>query len=214
VSARIPWPRLRRGLVAILRGVRPEEVTAIGEAIFESGIEVIEIPLNSPRPFDSVELLARHLPAALIGAGTVLSVDDVKALDASGGRIMVSPNVDSEVIASASGFGMVTMPGVFSPTEALAALRAGASALKFFPASTLGPKGIAAIRAVLPQDCVIGAVGGVSEADLAAYSKIGVAVFGLGSSLYAPALGPDEIGARARRAVAEWDAVFGGTSDE
>jgi 2-dehydro-3-deoxyphosphogalactonate aldolase len=205
----VSWPELHRGLVAILRGVKPEEVIGIAEAIRRAGIEAIEVPLNSPEPFRSIERLARHLPSSLIGAGTVLSVDQVEDLDAAGGRLMVSPNADAEVIARASEFGMVTMPGVFSPTEALSAVGAGASALKFFPASILGPKGISAIQAVLPRDAVIGAVGGVSDVDFASYGKIGVRLFGLGSSLYAPGLSVAEVGERARRAVEAWDGVFG-----
>lgn len=213
-AAAASWPRLRRGLVAILRGVRPEEAAAAGSAVFEAGIEAIEVPLNSPHPFRSIEHLASVLPAtALVGAGTVLKPQEVADLAKAGGRLLVSPNVDEAVLASAAELGMVTMPGVFTPTEALAALRAGASALKFFPASVLGPKGIAAIRAILPSDAVIGAVGGVSERDFADYAEVGVRTFGLGSSLYSPGLDAAAVGARARRAVAVWDEVFGAGAD-
>lgn len=208
MTNRVAWPELERGLVAILRGVTPEEIIVVAEAIHDAGIEAIEVPLNSPKPFRSIELLAKHFPSALIGAGTVLTLEDVADLDAAGGRLMVSPNTDAAVIGRAASLGMATMPGVFSPTEALTALAAGASALKFFPASVLGPKGVAAIRSVLPRDCVIGAVGGVSDADFAAYSKVGVRLFGLGTSLYTPGLAAAEAGARARRAVQAWDAVF------
>lgn len=211
MTSGVPWPDLNRGLVAILRGVTPEEIVAVAEAIHDAGIEAIEVPLNSPQPLRSVELLAKHLPSALIGAGTVLSVQDVADLDAAGGKLMVSPNTDAAVIARAANLGMVTMPGVFSPTEALAALAAGASALKFFPASVLGPKGVAAIRSVLPRDCVIGAVGGVSDADFSDYARIGVRLFGLGTSLYTPGLSAGEARERARRAVQAWDAVFRGS---
>lgn len=210
MTRRVPWPPLSRGLVAILRGVEPEDILSVGRAIHEAGIEAIEVPLNSPRPFASIERLAKHLPSALIGAGTVLSVQDVTDLNAAGGRLMVSPNIDVTVIERASDFAMATMPGVFSPTEALAAIHAGASALKFFPASIIGPKGIAAMRAVLPSETVIGAVGGISEADFPAYGKVGVRLFGLGSSLYAPGISTAEAGERARRAVAAWDATFRG----
>lgn len=206
-----PWPNLRRGLVAILRGIRPEEALAIGEAVLEAGIEAVEVPLNSPHPFRSIERLASTLPpSALVGAGTVLAPADVIDLANAGGRLMVSPNVDAAVLEKAAEFGIVTMPGVFTPTEALAALRAGASALKFFPASVLGPKGIAAIRAVLPAGATIGAVGGVSAEDFADYAGVGVRTFGLGASLYSPGSDAATVAVRARQAVAAWDRVFGG----
>jgi 2-dehydro-3-deoxyphosphogalactonate aldolase len=202
------FPKLRRGLVAILRGLRPDEAVGIGSAIFEAGIEVIEVPLNSPEPFVSIETLVRLLPNALVGAGTVLTSQDVDRLHDAGGRLLVSPNIDAEVMQRASHHGMVTMPGVFTPTEALLALRVGASALKFFPASVLGPSGIAAIRAVLPADAVIGAVGGVSEANFADYQKVGVRTFGLGSSLFKPGMTSAMVRERAEAAVRAYDAVF------
>ena len=147
----VPFPKLRRRLVAILRGVKPDEALGIGAAVFEAGIEAIEVPLNSPDPFRSIEMLAKSLPrSALVGAGTVLTVGQVDALDRAGGRLLVSPNIDRAVMERAVHHGMVTMPGVFTPTEAFLALALGASALKFFPASALGAKGISAIKAVLP----------------------------------------------------------------
>jgi 2-dehydro-3-deoxyphosphogalactonate aldolase len=205
---KVAFPALRRNLVAILRGLRPDEAVAVGTAVFEAGIEAIEVPLNSPDPFRSIEALARALPAkALIGAGTVLSADEVDRLHDAGGRLLVSPNIDAAVMRQAGKHGMVTMPGVFTPTEAFAALQLGASALKFFPASVLGPGGIAAIRAVLPSDTTVGVVGGVSEADFAAYAKVGVRTFGLGSSLFKPGMSAADVGERARAAVAGWDAI-------
>ncbi|QJP15061.1 2-dehydro-3-deoxy-6-phosphogalactonate aldolase [Starkeya sp. ORNL1] len=210
-NARTPWPRLRRPLVAILRGLRPEEAEAVISALIEEGFEAIEIPLNSPDPFRSIEMAARMAPAnCLIGAGTVLTVEDVERLAAAGGRLMVSPNVEPEVIVRATSHGMVTMPGVFTPTEAVAAVRAGASALKFFPANVLGPAGIAAIRAVLPPGMELGAVGGVSDSTFADYAKVGIRTFGLGSSLYAPGSDAATVGTRARAAIAAYDHVFGG----
>lgn len=206
-----PFPKLRRGLVAILRGLVPEEAVAVGEAVHAAGIEAIEVPLNSPQPFSSIEQLVAALPAtALIGAGTVLSPGDVDDLFQAGGRLLVSPNIDAGVMARAAQHGLVTMPGVFTPTEAFHAIRLGASALKFFPASVLGPGGIAAMRAVLPKDVLVGAVGGVSEKDFSAYRTAGVSVFGLGSSLFKPGMSAVEVGERAKAAVAGWDAVFGG----
>jgi len=203
------FPKLRRGLVAILRGLNPDEAATIGSAIFEAGIEAIEVPLNSPEPFVSIETLARLLPDALVGAGTVLSAQDVDRLHDTGGRLLVSPNIDAEVMRRATHHRMVTMPGVFTPTEALLALRLGASALKFFPASVLGPSGIAAIRAVLPADAIVGAVGGVSEGDFAAYGKVCVRTFGLGSSLFKPGMTSAMVRERALAAVRTYDAVFG-----
>lgn len=205
-----PFPKLRRGLVAILRGLTPQEAVAVGEVVHSAGIEAIEVPLNSPKPFASIEQLVTVLPAtALVGAGTVLSPGDVDDLFQAGGRLLVSPNIDAGVMARAAQHGLVTMPGVFTPTEAFQAIRLGASALKFFPASVLGPGGIAAMRAVLPKDVVVGAVGGVSENDFASYRTAGVGVFGLGSSLFKPGMSAAEVGERARAAVAGWDAVFG-----
>ncbi|RUX20002.1 2-dehydro-3-deoxy-6-phosphogalactonate aldolase, partial [Mesorhizobium sp. M2A.F.Ca.ET.037.01.1.1] len=170
MSQTAPFPKLRRGLVAILRGLKPSEAVAIGKAIHYAGIEAIEVPLNSPEPFVSIADLVKALPqTALIGAGTVLTAADVDALHKAGGRLLVSPNIDAEVMGRAMHHGMVTMPGVFTPTEAFQAIRLGASALKFFPASVLGASGIAAIRAVLPAATLIGAVGGVSDKDFAGY---------------------------------------------
>ncbi|TIO06887.1 MAG: 2-dehydro-3-deoxy-6-phosphogalactonate aldolase [Mesorhizobium sp.] len=205
-----PFPKLGRGLVAILRGLRPDEAVAVGRAIFEAGIEAIEVPLNSPDPFASIASIVEALPVtALVGAGTVLTSADVDRLHKTGGRLLVSPNIDAEVMGRAMNYGMVTMPGVFTPTEAFQAIRLGASALKFFPASVLGAAGIAAMRAVLPAETLVGAVGGVSEKDFAGYKAAGVSVFGLGSSLFKPEMSVDEVAARARAAAGAWDAAFG-----
>ena len=210
MSARVAWPKLRYPLVAILRGIRTEETEAIVEALIETGFEAIEIPLNSPDPFVSIGKAAKLAPAnVLIGAGTMLSVEDVDRLHDVGGRLMVSPNVEPDVIRRASGHGMVTMPGVFTPTEAFSAIRAGASALKFFPASVLGADGIKAVSAVLPKGVPLGAVGGVSESDFATYVAAGVSCFGLGSSLYKAGFTVADVRERARRAVAAWEAVAG-----
>ncbi|MBZ9850441.1 2-dehydro-3-deoxy-6-phosphogalactonate aldolase [Mesorhizobium sp. CA14] len=211
MSQTAPFPKLKRGLVAILRGLKPSEAVAIGRAIYDAGIEAIEVPLNSPEPFVSIADLVKALPqSALIGAGTVLTAADVDALHKAGGKLLVSPNIDAEVMGRAMHHGMVTMPGVFTPTEAFQAIRLGASALKFFPASVLGSSGIAAVRAVLPPATLIGAVGGVSDRDFAGYKAVGIRVFGLGSSLYKPGMTVEEVGQRARAAVAAWDEAFGG----
>jgi len=205
------WPKLKRGIVAILRGLAPDEAKAVGRAVFEAGIEAIEVPLNSPEPFRSIETIVADLPkTALVGAGTVLTVADVERLHAAGGKLLVSPNVDPAVLARAADFSIVTMPGVFTPTEAFLAIKSGASALKFFPASVLGAKGIAAIGAVLPKDITVGVVGGISDSDFSDYARIGVRTFGLGSSLFKPGMSAAEVGSRAAAAVKAWDQVFAG----
>lgn len=206
-----PWPNLKRDLVAILRGLRPEAAIAMAAKLVDAGFEAIEIPLNSPDPFTSIEAVAKEFgDHVLVGAGTVLTVDDVDRLDRAGGKLMISPNIDRDVMARACHHGMVTMPGVLTPTEALSALAAGASGLKFFPASVIGPSGINAISAILPENTVIGAVGGVSDLDFDAYAAKGIRVFGLGSSIFRPAMELPEIAERARRTVAAWDTVFRG----
>jgi len=145
----------------------------------------------------------------VIGAGTVLTSSDVDRLHATGGRLLVSPNVDPLVLSRGAEHGMVTMPGVFTATEALLALTSGASALKFFPASVLGPKGISAIAAVLPADTIMAAVGGVSDADFGDYAKAGIRAFGLGSSLYRPGRAASEVAERARTTIRAYDRIFG-----
>jgi 2-dehydro-3-deoxyphosphogalactonate aldolase len=208
--AAAPWPRMRRDLVAILRGLKPEEAHDVVMALVDAGLEAIEIPLNSPDPFNSIEIAVkaagRH---CLIGAGTVLTAEDADRLAEVGGRLFVSPNVEPELIARAARHGMVVMPGVFTPSEALAALAAGASGLKFFPASVLGPSGISAIRAVLPPDTVIAAVGGVGDDNFADYAKAGIRAFGLGSSLYKPGASAAETARRAGATLAAYDRAFG-----
>lgn len=207
---RIPFPEMKYPLVAILRGLKPEETDGAVEALLEAGFRAIEIPLNSPEPFRSIEIAAKIAPSdALIGAGTVLTVEDVDRLEDAGGRLFVSPNVDIPVLERAVERKMVTLPGVFTPTEALAAAKAGATGLKFFPASVLGPSGITAIRAVLPPDMLVAAVGGVSEDNFADYAKAGIRAFGLGSSIYKPGLSVGEIAQRARATITAYDNVFG-----
>ncbi|SCX04934.1 2-dehydro-3-deoxy-6-phosphogalactonate aldolase [Agrobacterium sp. DSM 25558] len=207
---RIPFPEMKYPLVAILRGIRPEETEGVVSVLLESGLRAIEIPLNSPDAFRSIEIAAKLAPAdALIGAGTVLTVDDVAKLDAAGGKLMVSPNVDVEVITAAREKGMVTMPGVLTPTEALLALKAGATGLKFFPASVLGPSGINAIRAILPKDTLVAAVGGVSDKNFSDYTSISVTAFGLGTSLYKPGMTATDVRERALLTIKAYDIAIG-----
>jgi len=207
-TPRIAWPSLKRNLVAILRGIKPEEIEGVVSVLVEAGFEAIEVPLNSPEPFVSIERARRLAPAScLIGAGTVLEVAQVDRLKDVGGNLLVTPNVEPAVIERAVVHGMVTMPGVFTATEALLAARSGAAALKFFPASALGPSGINAISAILPKGLPIGAVGGVSDADFAAYLKVGVTCFGLGSSLYKPGDSASAVAEKAKRTIAVYDAA-------
>src|ERR1044072_5101663 len=185
---------MKRPLVAILRGVRPEDTADIVSVLIDSGMTAIEIPLNSPEPFRSIETAVKKAPAGiLVGPGAVLTLEAVERLHDVGGRLLVTPSVDPEIIARARTHGMVTMPGVFTPTEALLAAKAGASSLKFFPASVLGAAGITAIRAVLPADLMIAAVGGVSDKNFADYTSAGIVAFGLRGSLYKPGLTAAEV---------------------
>jgi len=207
----VPFPTMKRPLVAILRGIKPDEAQAVVGVLLESGFTAIEIPLNSPDPFRSIELAAKMAPAdVLIGAGTVLSADAVEQLHDVGGRLVVTPNTDPDVIARARARGMVTMPGVFTATEALLAAKCGASSLKFFPASALGPSGITAIRAVLPADLTIAAVGGVSDKNFADYTRAGIFAFGLGTSLYKPGMTAAEVKERAKATIDAYDAAVKG----
>lgn len=209
-SERTPWPTLRRHLVAILRGVRPAEAVALSLLLAEAGFEAIEVPLNSPEPFDSIARVVRAMPAGvLVGAGTVLNEADVTTVHGLGGRMIISPNTSPSVIARTAALGMISLPGVFTPSEAFTALAAGASALKFFPAAALGAEGIGAMRAVLPRGTVLGAVGGVGDADYRHYLAAGVTVFGLGSSLYRAGFDAAELGRRARMAVTAYDEAVG-----
>ena len=190
-------------LIAIIRGVQPEEAEAIGEALFQAGIRIIEVPLNSPRPFESIALLAaRFGDRALIGAGTVLTVADVEKVAAAGGRIIVSPGTDVAVVAAAARAGLVSAPGYFTPSEAFVALRAGAHVLKLFPGEAAPPPVVKAQRAVLPPGVPLVVVGGVTPDKMAAYRAAGADGFGLGGALYRAGQSAAETGAKARVFVA------------
>ena len=207
----VPFPAMKRPLVAILRGIKPDETQAIVGQLIESGFTAIEIPLNSPDPFRSIATAVKMAPRdVLIGAGTVLTTEAVEQLHDVGGRLMVTPNTDAEVITCARARGMVTMPGVFTATEALLAAKCGASGLKFFPASVLGASGITAIRAVLPPDLTLAAVGGVSDKNFAEYTRAGIFAFGMGSSLYKPGMTAAEIKERAKVTIEAYDAAMQG----
>ena len=198
----------RLPLVAILRGVRPEEVLAIGGALVEAGFAVIEVPLNSPRPMESIGLLAREFGAGvLIGAGTVTSPALVGEVAGAGGRLIVMPHGDPAVIGAAEAAGLFCAPGIATPTEGFAALAAGADALKLFPAELLGPPVLKALRSVFPRETAFLPVGGITPDNMAGFVAAGAAGFGLGSALYRPGADPAEVGRNARAFVAAWRAL-------
>ncbi len=189
-------------LVAILRGVRPNDVEGIGDALVDAGFTLIEVPLNSPDPLDSIARLARRLGRrALIGAGTVLDVGSVAAVKEAGGAMIVSPNADPAVIAASVAAGMASLPGVATPSEAFAALKAGATALKLFPAESASPAVLKAMLAVLPPEVRVLPVGGIAPETMAPWQAAGAAGFGLGSALYRPGMAAGEVAARARSFV-------------
>jgi 2-dehydro-3-deoxyphosphogalactonate aldolase len=199
-----------RPLVAILRGIRPEEAEAAFDALIAAGIGLIEVPLNSPEPLATIAALAKRSNGrAILGAGTVLTVGEVSAVAAAGGRMIVSPNRDDAVIRATKAAGLDSYPGVFTATEALGAIAAGADALKFFPADLLGANGIKALTAILPKETPLLAVGGVDAASIATFRKAGVTGFGIGSSLYKPGMSAGDIGERARQIVTAYDESLG-----
>ena len=193
-------------IVAILRGVTPDEVEAVGEALVGAGIVVIEVPLNSPEPFASIrKLTSRFGSRALIGAGTVLKPNEPARIVAAGGRLAVMPNFDAGVVHAAKGSGLIALPGVMTPSEGFAALQAGADGLKLFPAEMLPPAIVKAWRAVFPPDCLLLAVGGVGVDNIKAYGEAGASGFGIGSSLYKPGRPAAEVGRLAQALVAAAD---------
>lgn len=197
----------RLPLVAILRGVQPHECAGVGAALVEAGFGVIEVPLNSPDPLRSIELLARAHPQALVGAGTVLTSAEVRDVHAAGGRLVVAPNFEPTVVREALRLEMACVPGVMTPSEAFAALAARATALKLFPAEAIAPAAVKALRAVLPADTLLLPVGGITTANLRVYRAAGASGFGIGSALYQPGLEPAEVLRRAR----DFQAACGGT---
>jgi 2-dehydro-3-deoxyphosphogalactonate aldolase len=173
-------------LIAILRGLTPAEAPAIGQALVDSGFAIIEVPLNSPEPLKSIAALTQQFPQTLIGAGTVLNAQQVKDVHAAGGRLVVAPNFNPAVVAQALALNIVVLPGVATPTEAFAALDAGAQGLKLFPAEMISPATVKALRAVLPKAAALMPVGGITPDNMAVYRAAGATGFGLGSALYAP----------------------------
>ena len=194
----MPGTERQLQLTAILRGIRPHEIIDVAAALVERGVHATEVPLNSPEPLDSIQRLAAAFgERCLCGAGTVLQVAQVDQVHAAGGRLLVAPNTDAAVIARALALGMVPMPGMASATEAFAAIAAGATELKLFPASSYGPDHLRALRAVLPPQVRVHAVGGVDEHNAGQWLEAGVDGFGLGGNLYRPGMSAAEVGARA-----------------
>ena len=192
-------------LVAILRGIMPAEAEEVAKVLYAEGFRLIEVPLNSPQPFESIALIRRVLPVdALVGAGTVLHREDVQRLSEANGEIVVMPHSDPHIIRAAKDAGLICVPGVVTPTEAFAALAAGADALKLFPAELVSPAAVKAVRAVLPKATRLLLVGGITPANMAPYIAAGANGFGLGSALYAPGRPAIDVAARARDFAAAW----------
>jgi 2-dehydro-3-deoxyphosphogalactonate aldolase len=195
-------------LIAILRGLTPDEALPVGQALAEAGFRIIEVPLNSPQPLRSIETLARALgDRCLIGAGTVMSAVQVTDVAQAGGRLIVMPHGDAQVIRAAKAQGLWCAPGIATPTEGFAALAAGADALKLFPAELLTPAVVKAMRAVFPPQVPFLPVGGITPQNLAAYRAVGASGFGLGSALYKPGMTPQQVAVQARAFVAAWNAT-------
>ena len=189
-------------LIAILRGIKPAEALPVGQVLLSTGWTLIEVPLNSPEPLGSIAALASAFPQALIGAGTVLSVDDVRAVHAAGGQLIVSPNFNPAVVREAVRLGLACLPGVMTASEAFAALDSGAPGLKIFPAEMITPQVVKALRAVLPQGAVVMPVGGITTGNMRPYLAAGADGFGIGSALYKPGMSASEVAENAMDFIA------------
>ena len=212
------WNCLDRKVIAILRGIEPRDVSDVVSGLIETGFQAIEVPLNSPDALKSIELAVRAAEQVadrtfLIGAGTVLTAEEVRQVAEAGGTLVVSPNVNAEIIRATIDAKMLSAPGVFTASEACLAVSSGAHVLKFFPASLLGPKGIRAVQAILPPATQVCAVGGVGPDSFADYIAEGISCFGLGSELYKPSFSPEQVIEKGRIALNAFDAAVTGTSD-
>jgi 2-dehydro-3-deoxyphosphogalactonate aldolase len=197
----------RLPLIAILRGLQPGEALAVGDALAQSGWSLLEVPLNSPSPLESIAALAQAFPQAIVGAGTVLDAAQVRDVHAAGGRLVVAPNFNEAVVREAVRLGMVALPGVATATEAFAALAAGATGLKLFPSEMIPPAAVKALRAVLPGDALLVPVGGIHTGNMQAYRDAGASGFGIGSALYKPGMTAAEV----KRAALDFGAAWAGT---
>lgn len=196
----------KNGLIAILRGLHPQEAQAIGKVLYDEGFRTLEVPLNSPQPYDSIRILRDSLPAdCLVGAGTVLTPEQVEQVKAAGGQVIVMPHSDPKVLRAAKTAGLYLAPGVATPTEAFAALAEGADVLKMFPAEQMGPAVVKAWLAVLPAGTLLIPVGGITPDNMQVFLDAGVAGFGLGSGLFKPGLTPQEVAERAKAYMNAWN---------
>ena len=208
LAARFVVANAKLPLVAILRGITPPEAEAIAQALYAAGFRLIEVPLNSPSPFDSMAIMRRALPDdALVGAGTVLTTEQLRVLKASGGELAVMPHSDGALIRAAKEAGLICVPGVATPSEAFAALAAGADALKIFPAELVTPSVLKALRVVLPKGTLLLPVGGITPDNMKPYVEAGAAGFGLGSALYKPGMSVGEVAAAAQKYVNGWQQI-------
>ena len=198
----------QNGLIAILRGLQPQEAAAVGKVLYAAGFRVIEVPLNSPSPYDSIRILRQTLPAdCLIGAGTVLTPEQVERVKEAGGQVIVMPHSDAKLLRAAKAAGLYLSPGVATPTEAFAALEEGADILKLFPAEQMGPAVVKAWLAVLPSGTVLAPVGGITPDNMQAFIDAGVKGFGLGSGLFKPGMTTEQVAANAKAYLAAWKAL-------
>ena len=198
----------QNGLIAILRGLHPQEAAAVGEVLYAAGFRVIEVPLNSPSPYESIRILRQTLPTdCLIGAGTVLTPEQVGLVKEAGGQVIVMPHSDAKVLRAAKAAGLYLSPGVATPTEAFAALAEGADVLKMFPAEQMGPAVVKAWLAVLPAGTLLVPVGGITPDNMQVFIDAGVKGFGLGSGLFKPGMTPAQVAANAKAYVAAWKAL-------
>ena len=194
-------------LVAILRGLKPEEAIEIGQAILNAGFHILEVPLNSPDPLRSIQILAEAFPSALVGAGTVTTAQQVRDIKTAGGQLIVSPHLDDNVVYEAVNLGLISMPGVATPTEAFRAIALGAHGLKLFPAEMISPAVVKSMRAVLPAQIRLIPVGGIGTHNMANYRQCGASGFGIGSALFSPGKSAQAVGESATAFVQAWQAA-------